>query len=59
MKKIYKSKNVGMTISNRDIQVVGERLSTLIKQNGGGISPSLVVEDARPTNSPLHKFFEK
>lgn len=39
-------------------QVVGDRIQTLIDQYGGHLAPEVVVEDARPRESPLHPHFE-
>lgn len=37
-----------------DGQVVGREIEALKRRNGGGITPPLVVEAARPEDSPLH-----
>lgn len=41
-----------------DVQVIGERLETIIQQNGGALLPSMVVEDASDASSPFHPNFE-
>ena len=43
---------------NADAQRVGERLEVLQHLNGERLTPRLVVEDARPIDSPLHPCFE-
>lgn len=39
-------------------QVVGERLAELSAQNNNRLTPRMVVDDARPIESPLHPCFE-
>jgi hypothetical protein len=41
-----------------DPQVIGERLSTIRRGNGGDITPEMVLKDARSAHSPLHPLFE-
>ena len=56
-KKKFKSKFIRF-LSNREAQVVGERLDKLTIKNEGELKPTQIVDDARPINSPLHKYFE-
>lgn len=39
-------------------QVAGERLAALHEQNGHRLTPRIVLDDARPEESPLHPCFE-
>jgi hypothetical protein len=39
-------------------EIAGTRLAELAEQNGGDITPPLVVEDARPEGAVLHDAFE-
>ena len=39
-------------------QVVGERLEELRQENGGALTPELVVEDGRNPNSPFFPFLQ-
>lgn len=39
-------------------QVVGDELERIRQGNGGALTPEVTVENARPTNSPLHEGFE-
>lgn len=39
-------------------QVAGERLEQIRLTHGGKLTPELVVRDAKPKKSPLHKAFE-
>lgn len=40
-----------------NVQVIGEHLESIEKKNGC-IKPAMVVDSARPKNSPIHKHFE-
>ncbi len=53
---IYKAKP-GSHINDNDAKVCGVRL-TAIEKKYGQITPEIVVQDAKPINSPLHKYFE-
>lgn len=39
-------------------QVAGEHLKELEQENGGAISPALVLDDSRPSEAVLHPCFE-
>lgn len=43
----------GAGYSNADAQIIGERIKELEP-----VTPAILVDDARPEDSPLHKFFE-
>jgi hypothetical protein len=43
---------------NANAQVVGEELQRLQHENGGRLTPRVVVEAARPITSPLHPCLE-
>lgn len=51
----YIWKNGGFKIK---AQVAGERLAELSEQNNHRLTPRIVLEDARPPESPLHPCFE-
>jgi len=46
----------GAGFSDEDAAVLGERISVLSAQ--GNLTPERVVDDARPEDSPTHRFFE-
>lgn len=43
---------------NGDVQRVGEQLKTLADEHGDQLTPTLIVEAARPEDTPLHRLFE-
>jgi len=43
---------------NADVQKVGKKLEETREQNGGVLTPSVVVKAAKPKKSPLHDCFE-
>lgn len=47
-----------MAFVNGDAQAVGERLAWLQRNNGERLTPRVVLDDARPVESPLHQCFE-
>lgn len=47
-----------LTKKTADPQVVGDTLEQLQQENGGRITPRVVVDAARPVESPLHPCFE-
>lgn len=47
----------GSKLRDEDAEIIGERLIE-IEQANGEITPRLIVEDARPSGSVLHKYFE-
>lgn len=42
----------------KDANTVGERLEMLRKQHGNELTPEIVLDDAKNSNSPLHSHFE-
>lgn len=40
-----------------DAETVGKRVEHLIEKNHGSITPEIVLEDAKPKDSPLHTAF--
>ena len=56
-RKKYKARS-GFHFSDKDAQIIGERIEYLMKQSGNGVTPKDMVDDARDKSSPLHKFFE-
>lgn len=52
---IYQGK-LGSRITANDAQVIGERLTLLAA--GEPLQPERVVDDARPEQAPLHRYFE-
>jgi hypothetical protein len=53
----YKAK-IGATFGEDKAQVFGEELEKIQKMNRGILTPTMVVEEARKKNSPLHSYFE-
>jgi|SRR3990167_407859 len=53
---IYKARK-GSRISDDDAQIYGDRLSILVEENNGLLSPEIVVDDAKNPDSPLHDYF--
>lgn len=41
-----------------DPQVIGEALAVVAEQQGGRLTPKMVVDAARSSNNPLHRHFE-
>ena len=41
-----------------DPQAAGQRFADLVEETDGVLTPAVIVEDARPSNSPLHDDFE-
>lgn len=39
-------------------QIAGQRFADLVEESDGVLTPEMIVEDARPVNSPLHDDFE-
>lgn len=58
VKKIIYDVRKGGFVPKKKVQVVGERISALSKSNGGKITPSNLIKDARSKNSVLHDLFE-
>lgn len=48
----------GARISEDQAQRYGERIEVLIGKNGGIVTPTIVVGDAKSAKSPLHDYFE-
>jgi len=48
----------GTLIKNDDIQAIGETLDVLTSNNGGKLTPTIVVKEASKKNSVLHEYFE-
>ena len=44
-------------IRDVDPQIVGERIEHLLSENGGRVTPDIVLADAENKESPLHAFF--
>jgi hypothetical protein len=57
VKKKYKAVK-GSTLTDKDAQVVGERINYLTTIHSGEITPREVLDDARSNKSPLHKYFD-
>lgn len=47
-----------LTKKMADPQIVGDTLEILQSTNGGRLTPRVVVDSARPIDSPLHPIFE-
>ena len=53
--KLYKAR-AGSGLSDEDAEIVGARLTVLA--DGKAVSAKRILDDARPQDSPLHRFFE-
>jgi len=53
----YKART-GATFGEEKAQIYGEELERIQKENGGLLTPSLVIEEARKKSSPIHNYFE-
>ena len=53
----YKWGDFGI-VGGMDAQTVGDTLEALRTENSGALTPDIVVESARPKDSPLHNCFE-
>lgn len=53
---IYKPVS-GSRLSNEQAERYGQRLSVLVEENNGALTPEQVVEDAKEPTSPLHDYF--
>lgn len=54
---IYKFRP-GSRIGGVDAQTAGNRLELLRNENGGDLTPQIIVDDAKPKRSALHKAFQ-
>lgn len=52
------AKGCRLTKKTADPQVIGDTLDQLQGENGGRLTPRVVVDAARPDESPLHPCFE-
>lgn len=55
MKYLWKD---GARVKGVEAQVAGERLETIRSVHNGRLTPTAVLDDARPDDSPLHPAFE-
>lgn len=58
MKKYSFKSDYGHLNSKPDPQIIGSRLDALCNRASESLTPEMVVNDARPIDSPLHPFFE-
>jgi hypothetical protein len=56
VKKEYKAR-AGAPFSNKDAPIIGKTLEGIFGKFGQ-VTPELIVDEARPEKSPLHKHFE-
>jgi len=58
MKKIYKAKK-GASFGDKDAQIIGKQINKIIEKNKlKEISSKELLEDAKNTESPIHKYFD-
>lgn len=57
MDKVYSFKSGAHIIKGVDAQTVGETLESITEKHGA-LTPKTVVDEARPTDAPLHPIFE-
>ena len=57
MRKKFKATK-GAPFSKSDAQLYGEALDKISQENNGTVSPAGVVEKAKNTRNPLHRFFD-
>jgi hypothetical protein len=48
----------GSHINKKDAVIIGKRIEDLTKMYQGEITADVLVDDARPVKSPLHKYFD-
>jgi hypothetical protein len=48
----------GSYLSDDDAKLVGEEIERLMEMNGGEVTPTDILLEAKKLRSPLHKFFE-
>lgn len=58
MSEFMWAKGCRLTNKTAPAQVIGDSLSQLEQENGGRLTPRVVVDAARPLEAPLHPVFE-